>query len=162
MPGRSSKRSFERSLARRKGLELGEKRRPVVVAETAGRAVVGLRRPADSAETRRRYVRRIQESIAGRRRNALKRETPARWQAVGMRCPASLQSSYAGTTFHSNKVRMKSGAPKGTRTPNLLIRSPFISLLFTIIYGSIQHSTTRVTRTYEELRSPRRVASCCR
>ena len=42
---------FEEEVARREGLELGEKRRLVVVAEMVGRAVVGLRRPADSAET---------------------------------------------------------------------------------------------------------------
>jgi len=50
LPGRSLKRSFERSLVGRLGLDLGERRRPVVVAEKVGWKEVGLRRPAGSAQ----------------------------------------------------------------------------------------------------------------
>ena len=62
---------FEWKVARREGLELAERLRLVVVAEMEGLVVVGLRPPAVSGETRRRYARGIQEGITGRRRNAL-------------------------------------------------------------------------------------------
>jgi hypothetical protein len=55
LPGRSSKRSFERSLARREGLDRGENQRPVAVAEMEGWAVDCVRPPAGSDETRRRF-----------------------------------------------------------------------------------------------------------
>lgn len=46
-------------------------------------------------------------------------------------------------------------------TPNLLIRSQLLSLLITIIYNTIQHSTTRVTWVCERLRSAQSVVRCC-
>jgi len=42
------------------------------------------------------------------------------------------------------------------------IKSPLVSLLFTMFNNNLQHSTTRTQWTYEQPRSPRSVVSYCR
>jgi hypothetical protein len=64
-PGVVRNAFFERSLAGRPGFDRDERRRLVVVAEKVGRAEVGLRRPAESAETLREVGRAVDDVNPG-------------------------------------------------------------------------------------------------
>jgi len=96
---------FEQKLVGRPELDLGERRRPVVVAEMEGWAVDGLRRPAGSAEMPR--AQRARQSADGSDLWPRPRWKGGLWTAIG----------HSLATVHARARRARATRDHRTKSP---------------------------------------------